>query len=123
MAVVSSYFRRVDFSSVVVTLLLYFVLASVWLNPGWVPEQYFGPVSRWIQSAHRSYSDNARQGLIAIPVIHSLECMVALRRCLKLGINSSTTVVWLLQTLLFGIGSLKYLLWPQEDTVSSKKQR
>ena len=61
--------------------------------------------------------------LIAIPLIHCLECVVALRRCRKLGISGATTVLWLLQTLAFGIGSLKFLLRPVEDSEAAKKKK
>lgn len=101
-------------SSIVVTILLYYVLTAVWLGPAYIPDN-LGPVSRVLLSAHKNYSDNARQGIIAIPAIHTLECIVALVRCRQLGIGGATVAAWLLQTLAFGIGSLKFLLWPAED--------
>ena len=61
--------------------------------------------------------------LITIPLIHCLECVVALRRCRKLGIDGATRVLWVLQTLAFGIGSLKFLLWPVEDSPAQGKKK
>ncbi|XP_037072847.1 transmembrane protein 254-like [Pollicipes pollicipes] len=116
MAVASTYFRWVQPSSVILTALLFYVLTAVWLGPTLAPEAYLGPVARLLHAAHGHFSNNARQGLIATPVIHALECMVALHRCRRLGIRGATTAAWLLQTLLFGIGSLKFLLWPIDDS-------
>ncbi|XP_043239745.1 uncharacterized protein LOC122390660 [Amphibalanus amphitrite] len=119
----STYFKVAETRTAIVTLLLYYVLAAVWLGGPWIPTWLPARLAALLQTAHASYSIHGKQGLIAIPLIHCLECVVAHRRCRKLGIGGVTRVLWLLQTLAFGIGSLKFLLWPVEDSPVQQQKK
>ncbi|KAF0293299.1 hypothetical protein FJT64_000879 [Amphibalanus amphitrite] len=64
-----------------------------------------------------------RTAIVTLLLYYVLACVVAHRRCRKLGIGGVTRVLWLLQTLAFGIGSLKFLLWPVEDSPVQQQKK
>lgn len=47
--------------------------------------------------------------------VHVGEMIAAVYYCQKLRLNNKVTVAWTVQTLLFGIFSLWYLIWPQRE--------
>lgn len=55
--------------------------------------------------------------------LHLLEALVAVYKCQKLRLNLMPTVGWAFQTVLFGIFSLRMLLWPQKPAPQQQQQQ
>lgn len=61
--------------------------------------------------------------ILVIAALHLLEALVAVYKCQKLRLNLMPTVGWVLQTVLFGIFSLRMLLWPQKPAPQQQQQQ
>lgn len=61
--------------------------------------------------------------LLGLAALHLLEALVAVYKCQKLRLNLVPTLGWALQTVLFGIFSLKMLIWPQKPTPQHQQQQ
>ena len=49
-----------------------------------------------------------------------IQCIIAIQKCRQMGINSETTLHWILSVAINGFFSLRYLLWPDKSLAIAK---
>ncbi|XP_077988072.1 transmembrane protein 254-like [Glandiceps talaboti] len=80
-------------------------------RPDLIPYKYLGPFGTFDKYLVDNHSQLLRQGYVLAWGIHITESFLTIPMCRKRRITDvSARVKWFVQTLLFGIGSLHYLM-------------
>ncbi|XP_006211676.1 transmembrane protein 254 isoform X2 [Vicugna pacos] len=105
------YFQRASlfWVTVITVSLVYYTGAVFW--PESIPYQSLGPLGSFTQYLVDHHHTLLHKGYWLAWLIHLGESLYAIVLCKSKGItNSWTQLLWFLQTFLFGIASLSYLI-------------
>lgn len=111
----SHYFRTPGLLWIFVIPLGMALLIMSIFRPDLLPYNYLGPLGRLTQFLVQKHPD-VLKGILGMAVIlHFVEAVLAFRLARSKNIDLKQTWMWSLQTLLYGMPSLKYLLSYKPD--------
>ncbi|XP_060130986.1 transmembrane protein 254 [Zootoca vivipara] len=107
----ADYFRRTKPFWMVAILAGMIYYGWTVLSPSTIPYGYLGPLGTFTKYLVENHKTLLNTGYFVAWLVHIGEALYALKLCKLKGITDpSTQHRWLLQTFLFGMGSLYYLL-------------
>lgn len=107
------FFVAVHPVAMTLTLAFLYLMTMAWVWPDGVSTKMFGQISDLVNYIGTNYNKQMEIAVIATGVAHAVEGLVALIMCYRHNLKKTVTLLWFIQTLIFGFFSLRYLLWPQ----------
>ncbi|KAF2356156.1 Transmembrane protein 254 [Trinorchestia longiramus] len=107
-----SFFIAVHPVLMVLTLAFLYLVTMGWLWPNGVSTKMYGQISDLVFFLGTNYNKYMMVATCVLLTSHLLSGFVSLVLCYRLNLRKGVTVLWFIQTLLFGFSSLQYLLWP-----------
>ncbi|XP_029377403.1 transmembrane protein 254 [Echeneis naucrates] len=105
------YFKRTSLFWIVFVTFGVGYFTCVVFAPEKIPFELLGPFGTFSRYLVDNHAEVMYKGWWAALAIHVVEALVALKVCSNKGINSTTTrLMWVFQTFLFGFASLGPLL-------------
>ncbi|XP_068217933.1 uncharacterized protein [Palaemon carinicauda] len=116
-----NYFKFVN--PIIVSLIgvLMYLLLMAWLDPKNISSTYFGRVAEFATWIGTENNHLMKQIILVVLAVHICEAMVAVYLCYKRKLGPLAISAWTLQTLVCGIFSLYYLMWPTKTPRPAKK--
>ncbi|KAK7080299.1 hypothetical protein SK128_016096 [Halocaridina rubra] len=118
----ANYFKFVNPLIMSVIAVGMYLLLMAWLDPKNISTTYFGRVAEYVTWLGTENNRLMKQIFLIASAVHLCEAMVAVYMCHKKGIGNWAMTAWALQTTLFGIFSLRYLIWPVLETQQPQKK-
>ncbi|KAG7157957.1 transmembrane protein 254-like [Homarus americanus] len=100
-----------------------YLMVMAWLDPKNISPLCFGRVAELATWLGTENNVLMKQLTLSTAAIHITEAMVAVYLCQKLKLNVTVTITWTVQTLVFGIFSLWYLIWPRREVKSTNNTK
>ncbi|XP_076064952.1 uncharacterized protein LOC143038990 [Oratosquilla oratoria] len=97
-----------------------YLLMMAWQSPDNVSPVYFGKLAHFVTWLGKNYSGGVALICWLTIIVHCCEGLASLYYCCIYGLNPLVSAIWIVQTLVVGLFSLKYLIWPQY--VESEKE-
>ncbi|XP_064087723.1 uncharacterized protein LOC135202311 isoform X2 [Macrobrachium nipponense] len=99
-----------------------YLLLMAWLDPRNISTTYFGRVAEFATWLGTENNHLMKQIFLVTLAVHISETMLAVFLCYKRRIGSLATIAWTIQTLVCGIFSLYFLMWPSKSPKPAKKR-
>ena len=96
------------------------LLTMGWLAPNYIPS-FFGTVADIVGAMGRTFPGFMENLVLCIYAVHLSQAAQCLYVCHTLGLDTSTSLSWFVQTLGFGMFALRFLIWPRNIHGNSQK--
>ncbi|XP_047499426.1 uncharacterized protein LOC125045887 isoform X1 [Penaeus chinensis] len=93
----------------------------IWLAPNILSPTYFGYLADAVAFLGTEYNGFVKVLVVSVASIHFTESLVGICVCYHRQLDAWTTLAWTMQILAVGMISLRYLIWPEEETPKDKK--